>query len=1161
MTLLRRLYALPMVFHTLYFVLVLLAVVVARLTVAQPGGPALVWPAAGVALWWALSAHRRGSSVMIPVLLVGLGTGLFNFLTGLSPLVATVFGLGNAIQVAVAVLATTTMRRIAGRSAIVRVRDLTDVGILAVGVALGSSVAILCGPLALWIINGQPFLTTAVAWFLRHAVGTFVMVAPLLRLSDSSLRALKHSRVFGTRSPVEYVALLVLTAVAYFVTFGTTGEFAVVFAPIVLSAWVSFRFQTTLASFHFMVAATFAVWASVEGMGPFADTDSQTASVLAFGFVAVGAAVTWVVSMQRDDRARLVVDLEASHKRAADHAAFLTAVIETSSDALAVVDKDLRIVLTNATARDLFADALEAHDQGLRAGSAIKSLATGEPLTDQDDPVERVARGEASAEIDALVTPASRDAQRAIHMSARQLPASAGPWQGAVVLAARDVTDERELELAMRAARDQYAMLLAAATEQAIIACDADGYMVLANVGAHRISGREPRWFAGRHIAELHDSFDLELVASSLGMTAREVHAAHANRQWTAPRRWRWRGPARQLITVEMTITPTPDGGFLCVATDVSSAAAAEARLIDSEARFRQAFDIAPVSMFLLGLGRPEFCTVDAANATAARFLSFSMDEMLNSSLVSFVHPDDADSFRSWLRACRDTAGDHCTLEARFIAQGGVEKWGLASASLISPQSDGDIEPYLLCLIEDITARRAAEQEIVRQALRDELTSLPNRTFLRDTLATVTAELDKSQGELVGVLLCDLDGFKDVNDVYGHAVGDEVLREVARRFANTCHGQDTLARLGGDEFAIVCPKVESIAELREYARNFLGALEEPVSSSRADHQLGVSIGMVLGSSNSSVEELLAHADSAMYEAKRLGRNTSYAYDEALRERSERTAQLLPEFVRAIENEEFEMYGQPVVDFHTGEVVAIETLLRWIHPDRGVLPPGAFLDVLETSPHMPEVGARVLKRSCEIAATWPAGSGGRPATVHVNVSGRQMMPGRIVPYVNAALESSGLDPRRLVVELTETSMPQLSDQLVAELEDLRSMGVKIAIDDLGTGYSSLARLTELPIDMLKIDRSFVAAMGEDPRCDAVVRAVIGMGAALGLDVVAEGVEKGVHELELARLGCRLGQGYLYSRPIPPGELASVISSPWAGAPRALRPGSTLSAFKR
>lgn len=205
-------------------------------------------------------------------------------------------------------------------------------------------------------------------------------------------------------------------------------------------------------------------------------------------------------------------------------------------------------MLTNATARDLFADALEAHDQGLKAGSAIRSLASGEPLT------------------------------------------------------ARDVTDERELELAMRAARDQYAMLLAAATEQAIIACDADGYMVLANVGAHRISGREPRWFIGRHIAEPHDSFDLELVASSLGMTAREVHAAHASRQWTAPRRWRWRGPARQLITVEMTITPTPDGGFLCVATDVSSAAAAEARLFDSEARFRQAFDTAPVSMFLLGL-------------------------------------------------------------------------------------------------------------------------------------------------------------------------------------------------------------------------------------------------------------------------------------------------------------------------------------------------------------------------------------------------------------------------------------------------------------------------------------------------------------------------------------------------------------------------------
>lgn len=1160
MTRIRRLYSLPAVFHSLYFVLVLFAVVLARLTVAQPGGPALVWPAAGVALWWALAAHRRGASVTVPVVLVGLGTGAFNFFTGLEPLISAIFGLGNALQVAVAVALTTTVRRIAGRSAIVRVRDLTDVGLLALGVSAGSVVAILCGPLGLWLINDQPFVPTAFAWFLRNAVGTFVMVAPLLRLADSSLRAVKSSRVFGSSSPWEYVALLILTAFAYFASFGTTDEFAVVFAPIVLSVWASFRFQTTLASFHFMAAATFAVWAAVEGLGPFAGSDPQTASVLAFGYVAVGAAITWVMSMQRDDRARLVVDLELSRKRAADHAAFLTAVIETSSDALSVIDKEMRIVLSNATARDLFAQAFAAHEQGLRAGSAIRSLETGEVLTSHEDPVERVVRGEASAEIDALVMPASRDVQRAIHMSARQMPASAGPWQGAVVLAARDVTEERELELAMRAARDQYAMLLAAATEQAIIACDADGYMVLANVGAHRISGREPRWFVGRHVAELHDSFDLELVASSLGMTAREVHAAHAQRRWTAPRRWRWRGPARQLITVEMTITPTPDGGFLCVATDVSSAAAAEARLFDSEARFRQAFDIAPVSMFLLGLGSPEICTVDATNATAARFLGYGMDEMLGSSLSSFVHPADADRLRSWLRSCRDTSGSHGTLEARFIAQGGIEKWGLASASLISPQSEGDIEPYLLCLIEDITARRAAEQEIVRQALHDELTGLPNRTYLRETLATVTAELDASKGELVGVLLCDLDGFKDVNDVYGHAVGDEVLREVARRFAQTCHEHDTLARLGGDEFAIVCPRVAGAAHMRAYALEFLGALSEAVGSSRADHLLGVSIGMVLGAADSSVEDLLSHADSAMYEAKRRGKNTSYIYDEALRERSERTARLLPEFVRAIENEEFEMYGQPVVDIRTGEVVAIETLLRWVHPDRGVLAPGAFLDVLETSPHMPEVGARVLRRSCELAATWPAGSGGRAATVHVNVSGRQMVPGRIVPDVTAALESSGLDPRRLVVELTETSMPQLSDQLVAELEDLRSMGVKIAIDDLGTGYSSLARLTELPIDMLKIDRSFVAAMGEDPRCDAVVRAVIGMGAALGLDVVAEGVEKGVHELELARLGCRLGQGYLYSKPIPPSDLATVISSPWAGATRALRPGSALSAFK-
>jgi EAL domain-containing protein (putative c-di-GMP-specific phosphodiesterase class I) len=279
----------------------------------------------------------------------------------------------------------------------------------------------------------------------------------------------------------------------------------------------------------------------------------------------------------------------------------------------------------------------------------------------------------------------------------------------------------------------------------------------------------------------------------------------------------------------------------------------------------------------------------------------------------------------------------------------------------------------------------------------------------------------------------------------------------------------------------------------------------------------------------------------MYSAKRAGKNRVHAYDDRDRARLDRAERLLPELAAALSAGEFEMFGQPIVDLADGRVRAVETLLRWRRADGTVLAPGAFLDVLENSPLMPAVGQFVLRSSCEMAASWVRELGGNAPAVHVNVSAEQLT-GPLVAQVEEVLAATALPAHLLVLELTETHTTRITEALRADLEVLRTKGVRIAIDDLGTGYSGLARLTELPVDVLKIDLQFVAGLGRDPSCDAVVRAVLGIGQALGLEVVAEGVETDLQAEVLRSYGAQTAQGYRFARPAPAAELLLALQRP-------------------
>jgi EAL domain-containing protein (putative c-di-GMP-specific phosphodiesterase class I) len=314
-----------------------------------------------------------------------------------------------------------------------------------------------------------------------------------------------------------------------------------------------------------------------------------------------------------------------------------------------------------------------------------------------------------------------------------------------------------------------------------------------------------------------------------------------------------------------------------------------------------------------------------------------------------------------------------------------------------------------------------------------------------------------------------------------------------------------------------------------------------------------SVGIALSNPGSDPEQLLAEADAAMYAAKNAGGNrVGLPHREQLAQ-AIRTARLLPELYEAHDAGQLVMYGQPIVELRSTNTVAVETLMRWHHPVRGVLPPGDFLDLVEQGPLMFSVGRRALHESCRMAAVWSEHLGHDAPDLHFNVSGRELESGDLSRDVLNALRTYSLSPSRLILELTETHMPVINDTLRSDLNLLRERGVRIAIDDLGTGYSSLTRLIQLPIDILKIDVRFTAGMGRDPACDAIVRAVLGLGAAIGLSVVAEGVETPQQAELLRSYGCTLVQGYLYSRPQPKATLLRYLTNraevPQGGKPTA------------
>ena len=449
-------------------------------------------------------------------------------------------------------------------------------------------------------------------------------------------------------------------------------------------------------------------------------------------------------------------------------------------------------------------------------------------------------------------------------------------------------------------------------------------------------------------------------------------------------------------------------------------------------------------------------------------------------------------------------------------------------------RSAGDASGSLHGSCQDITERKALEAEVQHRAFHDALTDLPNRALFLDRLEHGLAVSERISSPL-SLLYIDLDHFKTVNDNLGHDAGDQLLQQIATRLYQATREADTVARLGGDEFAIVLEDTDRDGAVK-VAEKLLELLEEPFSVNDTRLLARASIGVASAAPTTDASELLRQADIAMYASKRQGTHGLRVFTDGMHSSLTTRMELEAELAEAIEHEQLLLHYQPLVDLPTGRVEGVEALVRWDHPQRGVLPPSEFIPLAEEMGLITPLGEWVLRRATADVRSLQA-TLGRPLYVSVNVAAPQLHTD-IVATVDSALEDSGLSAEFLMIEITETCLMSQEESVVDKLTQLRDRGVRVAIDDFGTGYSSLSYLRELPIDHLKIDRSFIRDIADGPEDSALAQSIIKLGSLFGLRTVAEGIETPAQAAILGQLGCDMGQGYLYHRPT---DLLSLIAA--------------------
>jgi diguanylate cyclase (GGDEF)-like protein/PAS domain S-box-containing protein len=577
----------------------------------------------------------------------------------------------------------------------------------------------------------------------------------------------------------------------------------------------------------------------------------------------------------------------------------------------------------------------------------------------------------------------------------------------------------------------------------------------------------------------------------------------------------------------------TIDGGEIHLSVSVAAAGdLISATLTDvteikrREESFRLLFDGNPVPMWLYD---PDTLRFTGVNEAAVDHYGYSRQRFASMTLPDLWPEDERELHRSIAQAVGNSYYSDRTW--RHIKSDDQEIEVITYARRLEFAG----RQAILVAIVDVTERKQAEARIAHMAQHDALTGLPNRVLFHQRLDAALAQLDH-RGGLLAVHCLDLDHFKSVNDTLGHPIGDDLLRVVAQRLKDNLRDCDLVARLGGDEFAVIQRDITHPREANDLAARLIAALSANYDIQHHEVVIGASIGIALAPSDGKAADiLLRNADMALYRAKADGRGTSHFFEAEMDRRIQARRVLELDLRKAFANNEFDLHYQPLVNLHTDRISGFEALLRWHHPERGMVLPGEFIAVAEEIGLIGPLGEWVLRRACTEAARWPG-----EIKIAVNLSPAQFRTRGVVQAVLSALAYSGLPPHRLELEITESVLLGETEANLAILHQLREIGARISMDDFGTGYSSLSYLRSFPFDKIKIDRSFVRDLEKRPDCMAIIRAVAGLGASLGISTTAEGVETREQLERLRAEGCTEAQGFLFSAPRPAADVMALLA---------------------
>ena len=559
------------------------------------------------------------------------------------------------------------------------------------------------------------------------------------------------------------------------------------------------------------------------------------------------------------------------------------------------------------------------------------------------------------------------------------------------------------------------------------------------------------------------------------------------------------------------------------------------AELRESEDRFQSAFMHAAVGMVLVSTdGR-----VVQVNAALARLLGQAEQEFTGTDFMHMFHADDHEPLRVEMHSIIVGAETTFSIELRCRHRKGIDVWvSLYGSYFMAPP------PLSRCLIlqmQDITARRRAESRLQHIAYHDGLTDLPNRNYFVDQLTRVIGIVRRHPERRFAVLILDFDRFKLVNDSLGHGAGDKLLIELGRRLQAYLRPTDVIARLGGDEFAILVEDANADVEAIRIAERLQGVLAEPVYLNSIAVSTSASIGITTSTFGyDAPEQVMRDADTAMYRAKAHAKGEYTVFDSALHAEAAARLWLENELRRAVGSQQLHLAYQPVYDLRTRRLTGFEALARWTHPVQGEIPPDRFIRVAEETGQIIPLGRWAIETACAQLGLWNARYPDVPRlSMHVNVSGLQLIQPDFLARVRQTIRTAGIDPQQLVIELTESVLVEKLSVALPQLQALVELGVRTSIDDFGTGYSSFSVLRKLPISVIKIDRSFVASLGDDNGGDEIVGGILALGRTLGKTMVAEGIETEVQLQRLIALDCEKGQGYLLARPALADVAASII----------------------